>query len=270
MEPTTGSERSRDRRLQSGVTVHTKCNFVQADDECQRMFGSIWKTTYVEGVVIDSYKKSISGRSFKFVRAKFSVGPTKVVEREIQVGKLKLGHLPGRQVQQQSNQDSSGQNDILASSTHNSGMTPATSDRLLAHGLQWNEQEVNLPLNGAVPQKDCIVSGLGGIRISAGVAPRGWRPIQFFYQMFPLSHLGRMVRWTSENLNSSGKSSTSITELLRFFGIMVLMTRCQFSSRRDLWRKTSRYPLLPAINLGGSNHCEHLSYLVSSQNLRMV
>eukprot|EP00171_Calliarthron_tuberculosum_P017797 IDg17797t1 len=53
--------------------------------------------------------------------------------------------------------------------------------------------------------------------------------------MFPLAHLTKIVSITSAKLKRIGRRETTEAEMLKFFGILILMSRFEFGSKRDLW-----------------------------------
>lgn len=60
-------------------------------------------------------------------------------------------------------------------------------------------------------------------------------PFDYFMCMFPQAHLHKMVRLKSASLRRMGKPTTSVREMLRFFGILILAGRYEFGARADLW-----------------------------------
>ena len=52
---------------------------------------------------------------------------------------------------------------------------------------------------------------------------------------FDQFHLPFIVSWKNLNLGSKGLRETNAFEVLRFFRFFTLLTRFDFSSRRDLW-----------------------------------
>eukprot|EP00171_Calliarthron_tuberculosum_P023795 IDg23795t1 len=60
----------------------------------------------------------------------------------------------------------------------------------------------------------------------------------------------KMVRLTSASLRRLGKPVTSVGEMLRFFGILVLATRYEFGNRAELWSNTAATKHLDAPAFG--------------------
>ena len=65
--------------------------------------------------------------------------------------------------------------------------------------------------------------------------------------MFSQEHLALMVSYTNDAMQSRGLRLITIGEMLKFFGVLILMNRIEFSSRRSHWssqgsRKYLRQP----------------------------
>lgn len=60
-------------------------------------------------------------------------------------------------------------------------------------------------------------------------------PFDYIMCIFLQAHLQKMVRLTPASLRRMGKPSTSVGEMRRFFGILVLAARYEFGARADLW-----------------------------------
>ena len=58
--------------------------------------------------------------------------------------------------------------------------------------------------------------------------------LDFFLLMFPPKQLKKMVKYTDKQLQQNGGDELSKGELLKFFGLLILFTRFQFSLRRNL------------------------------------
>jgi Transposase IS4 len=75
-------------------------------------------------------------------------------------------------------------------------------------------------------------------------------PIDYFMATMPGSTLRRIVSETSEKLCDKDMEPICIAELLRFFGVCILITRCEFEQRRDLWSLSTGCRFLNPANLG--------------------
>ena len=119
-----------------------------------------------------------------------------------------------------------------------------------AYGVGWKVAPVPNCLNGIPRTHHWGSLGWAGQKLSAGsisAANEDDFIVQYFYSTFPMLHLSRIVSMTDKVFLGKGRRSTTCGEVLRFFILLVLMTRFEFGSRRDFWSKTSRtkYCMLP-------------------------
>ena len=80
-----------------------------------------------------------------------------------------------------------------------------------------------------------------------------YRPIDYFMACFPKTQLQEMEERTSEVLVNAFPEPlppTTIGELLKFFGILVIITRFEFGKRLSLWTDTAHTRFVPPPNLG--------------------
>ncbi len=68
--------------------------------------------------------------------------------------------------------------------------------------------------------------------------------------MFPLPHLNNIVRLTNSELTTLDKRETTAGEVLKFFGILILISKFEFSARASLWSNTAPSKYLPAARIG--------------------
>jgi hypothetical protein len=59
-----------------------------------------------------------------------------------------------------------------------------------------------------------------------------------------------MLRCTNQELSKGNKKETTKGEILAFFGVMILITKFEFSSRATLWSTTVPRKYLPAAAFG--------------------
>ena len=82
--------------------------------------------------------------------------------------------------------------------------------------------------------------------------------LDFFMLMFPPKQLEKMVLYTNDELEKKDGENMSKSELIKFLGLCILITRFQFSSRRNLWSTTATSRYVPAFRLGqltGMSRC---------------
>jgi Transposase IS4 len=76
------------------------------------------------------------------------------------------------------------------------------------------------------------------------------RPIKFFMTCFPKDQLKMMVEETSKELQRKGKPKVTKGEMLKWFGILLLITRYEFGKRKELWATKHCCKYIPAANFG--------------------
>jgi hypothetical protein len=121
---------------------------------------------------------------------------------------------------------------------------PPTNSRTpaqVAHGTAWyvdNSAITGTDLNGPIPSRKWYVEDQFGDRLSASSLEKGkcMSRLCFFLLMFPPDHLLKIVALTNNQLQQKrNQADTTRGEILKFFGVIILGTRFEFNSRRDLW-----------------------------------
>ena len=120
------------------------------------------------------------------------------------------------------------------------------------HNRQWFDGETDLPTNGPFVRKAWkLTCQCSGREFSPGCDPHSnLKPIDFFMAVFPSSQLKLMVECTSKKLVEEGSPKVTKGEILKWFGVLLLITRFEFGSRAALWATTSRCKYIPAANFG--------------------
>ena len=78
-----------------------------------------------------------------------------------------------------------------------------------------------------------------------------YSPLDYFLMSFPMEQLQLCLRETNIILRNNRKRETNTTELYKLFGIIVLITRFETTSRARLRSPVSQNKYIPAVNLGG-------------------
>ena len=60
-----------------------------------------------------------------------------------------------------------------------------------------------------------------------------------FMMMFPREQFNAMIAMTNSNLDKEGLARTTLGELVKFIGIIIMMTRVKMRGRRDLWNTSA-------------------------------
>jgi Transposase IS4 len=122
----------------------------------------------------------------------------------------------------------------------------------ISHGMEWFFDDANTvhDIGGRVPSRRWHIKTPIGDHLSFGsnITKRMSR-LDVFLLMFPPNQLDVMCRETNIILDFYHKPKTTKCELLKFFGIIILATRYEFQSRRNLWseKPTSKYLSSPAF-----------------------
>ena len=74
--------------------------------------------------------------------------------------------------------------------------------------------------------------------------------LEVFILMFPPNHLIKIIALTNVRLEAKGHEDITNVELVKFFGIIILGSRYEFGSRRDLRATTSVSRFFDAPNFG--------------------
>lgn len=133
------------------------------------------------------------------------------------------------------------------------------------HGRSWYDNKpVDVDFNGPVPKRSwkmhCEYSGRDYTPGCDEQTSRKNKPLytpwDFFMACFPKSQLKFMVEQTNAALTTAGLKPTSFGEVLKYLGVLVLMTRFEFGNRQTLWRtKTSRrYMFAPNFGKAMARH----------------
>jgi hypothetical protein len=79
---------------------------------------------------------------------------------------------------------------------------------------------------------------------------RSRRVFEYFLMSFPPEQLSVMLRLTNIALLADQRQVTTKGELLKYFGVMILITRYEFTSRASLWSTTAPSKYVAAAGLG--------------------
>ena len=74
--------------------------------------------------------------------------------------------------------------------------------------------------------------------------------LNLFMLMFPPNHLLKIFQLTNTLLAKFLQKETNWQEILKFFGILVLMTQFEFGSRVSLWSTFAPSKIVPAAHFG--------------------
>ena len=70
--------------------------------------------------------------------------------------------------------------------------------------------------------------------------------------MFPRNHIIKIFQLTNTQLAKVPQRETNRQEILKFLGVLVLMTRIEFGSRASLWLTFALLKYVPAAHFGNT------------------
>jgi hypothetical protein len=123
-------------------------------------------------------------------------------------------------------------------------------------GIDWKEDDRagDLPVNGPYNTRTWSMKDrLGNVYSAASDRVRRESRIDYFFLMYPPKALLHFKTCTNDVLREEGKTELTFEEMIKFFGIIVLATRFEFTARATLWSKArvSRFYALPAFGNTG-------------------
>ena len=77
--------------------------------------------------------------------------------------------------------------------------------------------------------------------------------IDVFLLVFPPDHLLKIIAPTNQKLRAQEYASITKGGLIKFFGIIILGSRYEFGSRREIWSTASVSRLVKVPNFGAKN-----------------
>ena len=107
-----------------------------------------------------------------------------------------------------------------------------------------------MPLNGVVRRVSWTVRTVTAGCKEESSAPDFMTLLHYLMSMLPLTHLSLIVQWTRNSLVCHKLPETSQGEILKCFGILVLMTPFKFWSRTQLWKEPFSFMYISAPAFG--------------------
>ena len=131
--------------------------------------------------------------------------------------------------------------------------------KTVANEVTWEATDGHEQLNGPVPERELSVQTETGVVLSPS-SPEGavgMSRLDFFLLMFPPHHLMKIIQMTNYQLRKNRRNQTTKQEVIKFFGILILITRFEFSKRSSLWSTTAPSKYIPAACFGntGMSRC---------------
>jgi hypothetical protein len=124
---------------------------------------------------------------------------------------------------------------------NNNRLTPTA----VFHGQEWSDEEVTIPMGGPVV---CLPWSVRCLQRDIITESTGFPLYDSFLAAFPYAHFGEIAQFLLQK-----RAFISIGELLKFFGVLVPLTRFGFGKRHAFWKgsPTSKYIPAPAFGKTG-------------------
>ncbi len=108
----------------------------------------------------------------------------------------------------------------------------------IVHGCEWYKYDNvdHIPLNGKLPKKKWgIWLHSGEVLYQNSDFQHVYFPLDYFLMSFPNEQIDICLIETNKQLQEWRKRETNVTELYKLFGIIILITRFETTSRARLW-----------------------------------
>jgi Transposase IS4 len=120
--------------------------------------------------------------------------------------------------------------------------------------FDWHYHDLPLEINNPVGVKEwaCLTTS-GHEWITNCNRTEHISRLDVFLQMFPPKQLVLIVAETNKQLHKNNKKETTCSEILKLFGIFILMTKYEFSNRGNLWNKepAEEFEAMPNLHKSG-------------------
>lgn len=274
-----------DSRKQVGGLCYARAEAVSHD--AKRIYGASYKETWVAGTVTEvvDHRPTGSKRNTTYIIAKYKIG-NKEYQKSIPLQSLK-SQLPvavstcqtaaeagvttttRNDNDENENPNTGGDNgtpaaaaavppaannNTAATTTTPSPPTPPTPVAFANDGRAWFSGDTRHDVNGPTPVKmwkmTCQWTGNEYTEgCDNGTNPK-YNELDCFMATFPKTQLNWMVQALSTRLLQDGKDPSTLGELLKWFGILILITRFEYGNRAELWSDTPRCKYIPAPDFG--------------------
>ncbi|KAG7345146.1 transposase IS4 [Nitzschia inconspicua] len=268
-----------------GAKCQAKACMVTDLSECSRRYGSSAKTKILEGVVLESISMTnpTTNRTANYVRARYDLGgghlkdvtlhirSVEVVSERVRANPPVAVPLPvPPPVTAPAVAPALSPPTSVAAATPPptpAGTLPPTPAPptapsvaqsptipvVTSHKVDWfiDDEAVLEQIGQPTPRRAwSIKSPIGDVLQAGSNADNRRTKMDVFLLAFPPESLVSICRNTNVVLENIGRPTTTVGELLKFFGVIILATRFEFESRASLWSDTSTSPFIPAPAFG--------------------
>ena len=136
---------------------------------------------------------------------------------------------------------------------HPNDITPLPEVAAMVHDQEWfvDDPATRLPVNGnyhfciwAIETRMGYMLGRGGDHQNS------YSRLEYFLMLFPPEQLQLILQLTNNKLAMARKMYTTAGEIVKFFGVMLLVIRLEFGSWASLWSNVTTNKYIPAPSFG--------------------
>ena len=134
-----------------------------------------------------------------------------------------------------------------------SNNTPLPEAAAMVHDQEWfvDDPATRLPVNGNYHFCNwAIKTRMGYMLGRGGDHQNSYSRLEYFLMLFPPEQLQLILQLTNNELAMVRKTYTTAGEIVKFFGVMLLVTRFEFGSRASLWSNMTTNKYIPAPSFG--------------------
>ena len=123
----------------------------------------------------------------------------------------------------------------------------------MVHDQEWfvDDPATKLPVNGNYHSCNWAVKTRMGYMLGQGGDHQNSNSrLEYFLMLFPPEQLQLILQLTNNGLAMARKNYTMAGEIVKFFGVMLLVTWFEFGSRASFWSNMSTNKYIPAPSFG--------------------
>ena len=131
--------------------------------------------------------------------------------------------------------------------------TPLPEAAATVHDQEWfvDDPATKLPVNGNYHSRNWAVKTRMGYMLGrGGDHQNSYSRLEYFLMLFPPEQLQLILQLTNNKLAMARKNYTTAGEIVKFFGVMLLVTRFEFGSQASLWSNVTTNKYIPAPSFG--------------------
>ena len=131
--------------------------------------------------------------------------------------------------------------------------TPLQEAAATVHNQEWfvDDPATKLPVNGNYLSHNWAVKTRMGYMLGrCGDHQNSYSRLEIFLKLFPPEQLQLILQLTNNELAMARKNYTMAGEIVKFFGVMLLVTRFEFGSWASLWSNVTTNKYIPAPSFG--------------------